>query len=134
MKLYFAKKPNHTNINGIYYPDSVLRPAVIKLNEEFKDRPAPLILHAQNPITIPHALSNMIGSLGVLQFDDVKQMYYSDVLAITEAYRTIIEYVGEENFLVDCIAYADITPNGNEVTKIRFDNRFWIIDKSETNL
>ena len=37
MKLYFAKKPNHTNINGIYYPDSVLRPAVIKLNEEFKD-------------------------------------------------------------------------------------------------
>ena len=36
MKLYFAKKPNHTNINGIYYPDSVLRPAVIKLNEEFQ--------------------------------------------------------------------------------------------------
>lgn len=134
MKLYFAKKPNHTNINGIYYPDSVLRTAVIKLNEEFKDRPAPFILHAENPITMPYALSNMVGSLGVLQFDDAKQMYDVEVLAITEAYRTIIEAVGEENFLIDCVAYTDITPNGNEATKIRFDNRFWLIEKSETNL
>lgn len=133
MKLYFAKKPNHTNINGIYYPDSILRLAVIKLNEEFKDRPAPLILHAQNPLIYDHS-SNMIGSLGVLQFDDAKQMYYTEVLAITKEYKTIIEDIGEENFLVDCVANAEMAPNGGEAMKLHFDNRFWLIEKSETNL
>lgn len=133
MKLYFAKKPNHININGIYYPKQMLKDAVDILNKKYKDRAAPFILHAKNPV-IHHSLPNMIGSLGLLYFDEEKQMYFSEVLVLTDSYKSIISGIGEENFLVDCVSYCDITPNGNKVTKISFDNRFWLIDKSETNL
>lgn len=122
MKFYFAKKPDHANINRYHLPYKILKDTIKQLSKDYSH----FLIFSDS--TDGHIIAHFDSFL----FDDNKKMFYIDAIFVDKAFEMIYENIKEE-YLIDVYALSNISESC-VIETLLMRNYFYFVKKSDTNI